>query len=369
MNAPQWLEQRCVEASARLAERPAHARSEASKYTRYRELKARDQAPFEWGSHGVELSSFSDAMLAHGDRLKDTLGALATGAWADASLACDHAVVVLIVSASGEPVRLTLRGLETGFSAPRLVVLAEPGVERGLEIELVGEDVDHHLNLVVEADLATGSQLRLTVLQDQSTIGFATTTLAARVGRDASFDGVWLDCGAQIARHDVQVDLVDSGATTKLSGLMLPRPGQHHDHHVHIRHSASNTHSDQLFKSLVAAKGRSVFSGCVEVCEGAQGCSADQLSRALLMGDGAEFDARPQLLISYDAVEASHGSSCGAMDDDALFFLRSRGLDPDEARYLMAQAFAGEVHERSSASDFIERSNGALSGLLSSMNP
>ena len=369
MNTPKWLEQRCAEASARLAERPAHARAEANKYTRYRALKAREQAPFEWGSHGVDLSSFSDAMEKYGDRLRDTVGALATGAWADASLAGDHAVVVLTVATSGEPIRLSLRGLETGFSAPRLVILAEPEVERDLEIELVDEGVDHHLNLVIEADLAQGSQLRLTVLQDQSTIGFATTTLAARVGRDATFDGVWFDCGAQMARHDVQIDLVDSGATTKLSGLMLPRPGQHHDHHVHIRHSASNTHSDQLFKSLVAAKGRSVFSGCVEVCEGSQGCSADQLSRALLMGDGAEFDARPQLLISYDAVEASHGSSCGAMDDNALFFLRSRGLDPDEARFLMAQAFAGEVHERSAASDFIERSNSALSGLLSSMNP
>jgi Fe-S cluster assembly scaffold protein SufB len=369
VSTPTWLDERCAEASARLADRPAHDRAEANKYTPYRALKQREQASFEWGAAGVELLDLSTAMIAHGDRISHTLGALATGAWADASLAGEHGLVVLDLSTSGEPIRLSLRGLEAGFSAPRLVILTQPNVHQTLEIELLDEGADHHLNLVIEVDLAQGSHVHVSVLQDQSMTGFATTTLAARIGQDATFEGVWLDCGAQLARHDVQIDLAESGATTKLSGLMLPRPGQHHDHHVHIRHSASNTHSDQLFKGLVAAKGRSIFSGCVEVCEGAQGCSADQLSRGLLMGDGAEFDARPQLLISYDAVEASHGSSCGAMDDDALFFLRSRGLSPNEARYLMAQAFAGEVHERSSASDFIERSNSALSGLLTSMHP
>ena len=144
--------------------------------------------------------------------------------------------------------------------------------------------------------------------------------------------------------------------------------GQHHDHHVHVRHGASETHSDQLFKGLVGRKGRSVFSGCVEVCEGAQGCSADQLSRGLLLGEGAEFDARPQLLISYDAVEASHGSSCGAMDEDALFFLRSRGLSQSDARLLMAQAFAGEVHELVATSDWVERSQAALAQRLEGLD-
>ena len=93
------------------------------------------------------------------------------------------------------------------------------------------------------------------------------------------------------------------------------------------------------------------------------------MSRGLLLGESAEFDARPQLLISYDAVEASHGSSCGAMDEDALFFMRSRGLSMLQARYLMAQAFAGEVHELVDGEDLIERSYRALAHLLEGLEP
>ena len=364
MSTHDWLDARVQRAAERLVRRPAHERAEANKYTRYTALKGRELASFEWGAQGVELHDFSAAMSAQPERMQSTLGALATGAWADASLANDYGLVVLHLSESGPALRLTLNGLGQGFSAPRLVMLTEPNVERIVEIELSDEHEDHHLNLVIEADLADSSQIDLTVLQDQRAPGLTTTTCAVRVGKSSEFNGVWLDCGSRVARHDVQVDLADSGAKTQIAGLMLPSAGQHQDHHVHVRHSASDTHSNQLFKGLVASKGRSVFTGCVEVCEGAKGCSAEQMSRGLLLGESAEFDARPQLLISYDAVEASHGSSCGAMDEDALFFMRSRGLSMLQARYLMAQAFAGEVHELIDGEDLIERSHQALEQLL-----
>ena len=364
MNSYTWLDSRVQQAADRLALRPAHERVEANKYTRYTALKDRELAPFEWGGQGVELHDFSAAMEARPERMQSTFGALATGAWADASLAGDYGLVVLHLNESGPALRFTLNGLGQGFSAPRLVILTEPNVERVVEIELSDAHDDHHLNLVIEADLAVSSQVDMTILQDKRASGLTTTTCAARVGSSATFNGVWVDCGSRMARHDVQIDLADRGASTQISGLMLPSAGQHQDHHVHVRHGASNTHSNQLFKGLVASKGRSVFTGCVEVCEGATGCSAEQLSRALLLGESAEFDARPQLLISYDAVEASHGSSCGAMDEDALFFMRSRGLSLLQARYLMAQAFAGEIHELIDGKDLVERSDKALAQLL-----
>ena len=368
MTAFAWLDQRTQRAGERLAQAPAHQRAEANKYTRYTALKDRAQASFEWGTKDAELLSVEAAVAQHPERMQAVLGGLATGAWADASLASAHGVVVVHLAESGEPVRLSLSGLGQGFSAPRLVVLTEPQVERRLELELLDDTDDHHLNLVIEADLAPESRLDLNLLQAQRLTGLTTTTSAVRVGRGATFNGTWLDSGSRIARHDVQVDLTERGAATRIAGLMLPGAGQHHDHHVHVRHGASETHSNQLFKGLVGRKGRSVFSGCVEVCEGAQGCSADQLSRGLLLGEGAEFDARPQLLISYDAVEASHGSSCGAMDEDALFFLRSRGLSQSDARLLMAQAFAGEVHELVATSDWVERSQTALAQRLEGLD-
>jgi hypothetical protein len=363
---PDWLQSRREEAGERLGERPAYGRREANKYTAYRALEQRSSASFEWGATGFELLDYAVAMVRHPERVSARLGGLASGAWADASLAGEYGLVVLHVAESGAPMRLSLRGLGQGFSAPRLLVLSEPGVERALEIELLDDHDDHHLNLVIEVDLAADSSLSFVLLQDQSRNGLTTSTFAARLGKNAKFDGVWLDCGAAMARHDVQIDLAEEGASAHLAGLMLSRPNQHHDQHVHVRHSASNTHSKQIFKGLVATKGRSVFSGCVEVCAGAEGCSADQLSRGLLLGEGAEFDARPQLLISYDAVEASHGSSCGAMDDNALFFLRSRGLDREAAKALLAQGFAGEVLESSATGDFNDRAVAVLQRLVAS---
>ncbi len=369
MSLPAWLQTRRDEAAERLVQSPAHARIEANKYTPYRALAERASAAFEWGAIGVELLDYAAAMAQHGERVRASLGRLARGAWADASLAGEHGLVVLYLSGSTAPIRLSLRGLGAGFSAPRLLLLTAPGSAQDVELELLDDDADHHLNLVIEADLAAESSLSLCLLQDQGGSGFATTTVAARIAACATLAGVWLDCGGQLARHDVQVDLAEQGAQADLAGLMLPRADQHQDHHIHVRHGASNTTSSQLFKALVASKGRSVFSGCVEVCEGAQGCTADQLSRGLLLGDGAEFDARPQLLISYDAVEASHGTSCGAMDEDALFFMRSRGLDDAEARALLAQGFAGEVLEQSGANEFNTRALKAVEQLVAGYQP
>lgn len=365
MTVPIWLQNRREAAAARLRQQPAHERQEENKYTSYRALTKRGHASFEQTDSGFDVLDHLTAILKYPNRMSSCLGALASGPWADASLSGDYKLSVLHITETGSPLRLSLRGLGQGASVPRLVILCEPETNREVEIELLDEDADHHMNLVIEVDIASNASLTFCQLQDQGRTGFATTTFAARLADNASLDAVWMDCGASMARHDVQIDLSGEGASANLSGLMLPQPDQHHDHHVHVKHGASNTASSQLFKTLVASKGRSVFSGCVEVSEGAQGCRADQLSRALLLGPRAEFDVRPQLLISFDAVEASHGSSCGAMDDDVLFFLRSRGLSAEDARYLIAQAFAAEIFNNSSSSFFADRSKSSLMQLLS----
>jgi Fe-S cluster assembly protein SufD len=226
----------------------------------------------------------------------------------------------------------------------------------------------HHLNLVLEADLAPSSQLELSVSQAMSSDSYVTATWAFRLAEKSNLRAVWMDFGAALARHDLQVDLAEPQARAELAGLMLPKAGQHHDQHLTLHHGAGDTHSQQLFKGLVGDQGRSVFSGRVEIKEGAEACSSHQLCRGLLLGDGAEFDARPQLLISIDAVEASHGASCGAMDEKSMFFLRSRGLDELAAKQLLAEAFAGEVIEISSDSSRSESSKEHVRSMIQAIH-
>jgi Fe-S cluster assembly protein SufD len=194
--------------------------------------------------------------------------------------------------------------------------------------------------------------LHLDVLQQMGSGSFVTATFGLGIGDHGRFDATFIECGAALSRVDLQLALRGRSAQARLAGLMLPRRGQHFDHHVQLDHRGIAGVSDQLFKGLVASGGRAVFSGQVSVAADAFDCSADQLSRGLLLGDDAEFDARPQLLISTDAVTASHGTSCGDLDGEALFFLRSRGLDEAAARRMLAQAFGAEVIDRCGVEEF-----------------
>jgi Fe-S cluster assembly protein SufD len=344
---------------------PAYAAAEANKYTSFRDLKDLAAAAHELEVEGVTALSLSQALERDSSRLEAVLGRLATGPWADASLSASYSLHVLEVGAGEQPAVVRVKAKGSGVSHVRFVVLPQIGVQRDVQIMFTDDGTPgHHLNAVFEVDVAMGAALRLQVFQDHGDQGWLTATWAAKVARDARFDAVWVDQGAALSRHDIQVALNEPGAQTHLSGLMVPRSGQHHDHHVHVCHGAQSTTSRQLFKGLVGAGARSVFSGCVEVLEGAESCCADQLSRGLLLGHGAEFDARPQLLISVDAVEASHGTSCGAMDEEALFFLRSRGLDAEAAKHLLAEAFAGEVLEQLGDEGLVQRGLDTVRGCL-----
>ena len=365
MSRVAWLESRHSEAMKRQAVAPAYGPAEASKYTSFRDLKGLSNAAHEVVVEGLSVSSLNEALEREPERLEAMLGRLATGAWADASLSANYSLHVLEVGAGEQPAVIRIKAQGAGVSHARFVVLPQPGVQRDVQIMFTDDGTPgHHLNVVFEVDVASASALRLNVFQDHGDQSWLTATWAAKVAQDASFDAVWVDQGAALSRHDIQVALNEPGAQTQLSGLMVPRSGQHHDQHVHVCHGASSTTSRQLFKGLVAAGGRSVFSGCVEVLEAAESCCADQLSRGLLLGHGAEFDARPQLLINVDAVEASHGTSCGAMDEAALFFLRSRGLDAEAAKHLLAEAFAGEVLEQLDDEALVQRGLDTVRGCL-----
>jgi Fe-S cluster assembly protein SufD len=154
-----------------------------------------------------------------------------------------------------------------------------------------------------------------------------------------------LSLGGSIGRTELRVSQLGPEAETQLAGLSLGLDDQVQDFFTFIDHLAPGGASEQAFRALLGGRARAVFNGRVRVARGAQGIEANQSSRALLLSEDAVANARPQLEIHADDVKCTHGSTVGQADGEALFYLRQRGLDPEQARRLLLEAFTAEVVE------------------------
>lgn len=166
--------------------------------------------------------------------------------------------------------------------------------------------------------------------------------------------------GAELARHALHARLADRGATLDLDGLYLPAAGQRHDTMVTVDHAASGCSSTQRFRGVVEDDGRGSFTGHVIVRPGTVATDARQSNRNLLLGPAAQADTRPWLEILADDVRCTHGATVGRLDDDALFYLRSRGIPFTEGRAMLVAAFAGEITSAITPTSLREHLGGAI---------
>ncbi|MBX3459386.1 MAG: Fe-S cluster assembly protein SufD [Planctomycetes bacterium] len=167
-----------------------------------------------------------------------------------------------------------------------------------------------------------------------------------RQDRDSNYTHNSISLQAQLARNDVNVMLTGEGANCTLHGLVLGAGSAHVDNHIIVDHVRPRCVSKQLYRSVVDERARSVFSGKVIVRPGAAGTDAQQQNNNLLLSDDARADTKPQLEIYCDDVKCSHGATSGQLDAAAVFFLRSRGLDVQQARNVLTYAFANEIIEQ-----------------------
>ena len=165
----------------------------------------------------------------------------------------------------------------------------------------------------------------------------------ARLGHGSYYDQFSLLCGGRPVRNEIHATLAGSDAQIALNGVMLGRGDDHLDTTTRITHAVAGCASRQTYKTILDGAARGVFQGKITVAEDAQKTDGYQLSRALLLSDKAEMDAKPELEIYADDVKCSHGSTIGDLDTEALFYLRSRGLNEAEARALLMRAFIAET--------------------------
>jgi Fe-S cluster assembly protein SufD len=211
---------------------------------------------------------------------------------------------------------------------------------------------------VAEFLLAEGAKIETVQIQSEGAERIHFTSAHAHLERDAQFRSHVFSLGNGLVRSELEVQLAEPGAETKLFGLFIGRDKGHIDHFTTIDHAAEQCTSDQEYRGVLADHSKGVFRGRVIVRPGAQKTDTRQSNPNLLLSDHANIDTKPQLEIYANDIRASHGSTIGQLDSDALFFLRARGISAAEARLLLTGAFARSIVDQI-ADDELRQSVGA----------
>ena len=200
-------------------------------------------------------------------------------------------------------------------------------------------------NYVMEILVGKNALLRYVVHQQAAKKINHIVARTGRIDQDAKFIGFSMLEGGVLSRSETTLALTGVGSEAKLSGIALMRGRQHCDVTTDIMHEVSRCNSEQVFKNVIDGHGRAVFQGRVYVAQDAQVTEAHQLNRNLLLSKNARADSKPELIIHADDVKCSHGATVGDLDEEALFFLRSRGITENIARGLLIRGFAAEMFE------------------------
>ena len=226
----------------------------------------------------------------------------------------------------------------------RHVIGVGPGSRLTLVERYAGlEGAKHLTNAVMQVALAKDAQLTHVRVQEESGRGFHVGRVLVEQAAGSQFLSHNLQLGAAWSRLDIHTRLAAEGAGASLQGLYVVDGRQHIDNHTRIDHAAPHTTSRELYRGIMDGQGRAVFNGQVRVASHAVKTDASQANHNLILSRGAEIDTKPELEIYADDVKCSHGATIGQLDEDQLFYLRSRGLGPEVARQLLIGAFAEQI--------------------------
>ena len=344
-----WLDTRRSDAASLLRERGVpHRRMENWKYT---DLKTAlggandsgesdircDLTSIPDGIELFELANLADApqwVQAHFGKaaLSDAMPA--------ASLLLARTGFALLVprnTAASKPMRFSFEG--SGHA--RALIVLEDGASLDLiETRPAGTGFS---NVGMEIIIGANARLTHVRMSEAAADAIQVEDVAVRIARDGSYTARLSNGGASLSRLTLRLTLKEKGAHAELSGVSVLGGKLHADVTTEIYHASGETHSTQLFKHVVGGHGRAVYQGKITVAEGADKSDSRQTTKALLLGQRAEADLKPELEIFADDVKCAHGAAVGDLDADSLFYLRSRGVPESEARNMLIRAFLEEA--------------------------
>lgn len=237
----------------------------------------------------------------------------------------------------------------TSYTTPiRNLIIADKNSQASI-IETyisLNDNNNHFTNIITEISVGENAAIEHYKLLQENKQAFHIGTLEVAQQAHSRFNSHSFAFGGALVRSDINVHLSTEYAECTLNGLYMPTGQQHIDHHTFIDHAQPHGTSHEYYKGIIADKARAVFNGKVLVRLDAQKTNAQQSNKNLLLSNDAEIDTKPQLEIFADDVQCTHGATVGQLDEDALFYLRSRGIDIDAARNMLIHSFASEMLER-----------------------
>jgi Fe-S cluster assembly protein SufD len=263
----------------------------------------------------------------------------------------DGALVHIPDGGSPPPVHLLFLASDAGrpqASHPRTLVVAGKN-SRSTVIESyvsLNAGSQNFTNAVTEYSLDEGAQVShyRVLMENENSFHIGNTRVCQSA--NSAFHSVAFATGQAIGRNDIHVRLDAEGAECNLTGLYMTNNRQHLDNNISVTHEKPHGTSHQYYKGILAGKSHAVFSGIVVVKPGAIKTYADQKDLNLLLSRGAEIDTKPSLEILADDVKCYHGATAGHVDQDTIYYMRSRGLDLETAKAMLIRGFAAEVAEQ-----------------------
>lgn len=244
-----------------------------------------------------------------------------------------------------EPIQLIY--ITTGssvLSTVRNILISNDNSEATITMNYVGENAEANFtNVITEVTVKTNASLSIHKVQQENNTNFHINTETISQGRDSRFTLSTSTFSGAIVRNNVYVHVDGENAETNLYGLYLTDDKQLVDNHTVIDHKVPNCNSNELYKGVLDGQSIGVFNGKVYVREQAQKINAFQSNGNVLLSDNASMNSKPELEIYADDVKCSHGSTTGQIDEEAVFYLRARGISEKSAKSLLINGFVGEV--------------------------
>jgi Fe-S cluster assembly protein SufD len=305
---------------------------------------------------GVKVNSVAHALTADRDSLEqhlaryadyqdDAFCALNTAFMEDGSF-----VRILPGTVLQEPIYLLYVSTPSALPTivhPRNLILAGDNSQATVVEEYVSLSANVYFsNVVTEVVVGENSVLTHYLIERESTQAFKVSTLRIQQGRSSNVASHSVLLGGALVRNNVHPVLAGEGCDCLINGLFMATGQQHMDNYMKVEHASPHCNSRQFYNGILDGKSRGVFHGRIIVHKDAQKTDAKQTNKNLLLSDEAQIDTKPQLEIYADDVKCTHGATIGQIDDDAIFYLRSRGIAEASARDLLLLAFASENFQR-----------------------
>jgi Fe-S cluster assembly protein SufD len=307
---------------------------------------------------GVRAGSLAGAVTEQADVVQRYLGQLAdfgTRAFTalNTALASDGAYVHIADGVILEqPLHLLFVTTAPAAAGPimsnarALIVAGDRSQSRIVETYVGPRGAVYFTNAVTEVFAGESAVVDHYKVQQESVEAFHVASMHVHAARSANLSSHSFSLGGKLVRNDASALLDGEGAECTLNGLYLADGDRLVDNHTTIDHAKAHCPSHEIYKGILGGRARAVFNGKIIVRQDAQKTDAKQTNRALLLSDDAQINTKPQLEIFADDVKCTHGAAIGQLDEDAIFYLRARGLTYFEARDMLIHAFAGDILDR-----------------------